>query len=142
MVFRFTDRSLRYRFLQNAIAQWSVFVCITVMLGFARKNDAATSKVPIRRIFIPVHFMYATLLVMGLANNELGTCVKRDYPKIFSYQYGLFFTTYLAFVILHKKGYFIQWHDSISHIDPENQGAHHFLDDEVKRRLRVRIIFE
>ena len=74
MAFRFTRRSLRYRFIQNALAMWMVFLCMTVMLGFTRKNDAAklNSKVPLRMIFIPIHCLYATLLFWGLFVEGMG----------------------------------------------------------------------
>ena len=74
MAFRFTTRSLRYRFTQNAIAMWQVFICLTVMLGFTRKNDAAklNAKVPLRMIFIPIHLLYATLLFWGLFVEGMG----------------------------------------------------------------------
>ncbi len=85
MIFRFSDKHLKYRFIQNSISQWQVFICLTVMLGFARNNDAATSNVKIRMIFIPVHILYFTLLVLGATKDSLGTCENRIYPTIFTY---------------------------------------------------------
>ena len=86
------------------------------MLGFARKNDAAKSKVRIRMIFIPIHLLYATLLLWGIFNESMGNCSARVYPKIFNYQYGLFYVTYFGFQILHRSGYFMEWHESIRDI--------------------------
>lgn len=143
MVYRFTDRSLKYRFIQNSIAMWSVFVSLTVMMGFARKNDAAKSKVPIRMIFLPVHILYFTLLIWGIFNERMGQCKPdRSYPPIFAIQYSLFFITYIGFVVMHKADYFMEWHESIRHIDLKNIQAHSELSGEEKARLKVRIIFE
>ena len=140
MAYRFTDRSLRYRFIQNAAAQWQVFCCLTVMLGFARRNDAAKTNVPIRRIFIPIHILYATLLFWGICNEHMGECSARTYPNIFTYQYSLFFLTYIGFLYLHEKDYFMTWHESIADIDPEEESGY-LRSDEDKRRLRVKMIF-
>lgn len=102
MAYRFTDRSLRYRYIQNAIAQWQVFCCLTVMIGFARRNGAAECRVYIRAIFIPVHILYATLLLWGICNEHMGECTSRTYPNIFTYQYSVFFLTYLGFLFMHS----------------------------------------
>ena len=139
MAYRFTDRSLRYRFIQNAAAQWQVFCCLTVMLGFARRNDAAKSKVPIRRIFIPIHICYATLLAWGIFNDHMGECSVSTYPLIFVYQYSLFFLTYLGFLFLHSHSYFMEWHENIKDVEP-NETVSYFNDDD-NRRLRVKMIF-
>lgn len=112
------------------------------MLGFARKNDAVISKAPIRRIFIPIHMIYASLVIWAICNENMAHCSKRTYPKIFSYQYGLFFLTYFGFLFLHSKNYFMEWHESVKHIDLQDEASHIMLDDPTKRRLKVRIIFE
>jgi hypothetical protein len=143
MAYRFTSRSLRYRFIQNSIAMWSVFMCLTVMLGFARRNDAAKSKVRIRMIFIPVHAIYLVLLLWGILNDRMAHCKSdRNYPSIFGYQYSVFFLTYFGFVYLHYNDYFMEWHESIEHIDIKDLATHEFLDTEVRARLRVYIIFQ
>jgi hypothetical protein len=100
MIFRFTHKHLKYRFIQNSIAQWQVFICLTVMLGFVRKNGAASANVKIRAIFIPVHILYLALLMLGLTKESLGTCSDRVYPRIFTYQYALFFLTFVGFLYL------------------------------------------
>ena len=85
MAYRFTGRSLKYRFIQNSIAMWSVFMSLTVMMGFARKNDAASSKVKIRLIFIPIHIIYCGLLIWGIVNERMGQCeTGKSYPRIFA----------------------------------------------------------
>jgi len=143
MAYRFTSRSLRYRFIQNSIAMWSVFMCLTVMLGFARRNDAAKSKVKIRMIFIPWHVIFLILLIWGIINDRMANCTTGgNYPGIFSYQYSVFFLTYAGFVYLHYNDYFMEWHESIKHIDMNDLATHEFLDTEVKARLRVYIIFQ
>ena len=142
MIFRFSDKHLKYRFIQNSVSQWQVFICLTVMLGFARNNDAATSNVKIRWIFIPVHILYFTLLVLGASKDALGTCEERVYPKIFTYQYGLFFLTYIGFLVLHKKEYLMDWHESIRDIDLEDSDSHAMLPDDTRRRLNVRILLK
>ena len=138
--YRFTDRSLRYRFIQNAVAQWQVFTCLTVMLGFARRNDAARSKVPIRVAFVPIHILYCTLLLWGVLNEHMGECSDRTYPHIFTYQYALFFLTYAGFLFLHRHHYFMEWHESIRDVDPESN-HNLMLSDDQRRRLRVKMIF-
>mmetsp|Transcript_19070 Transcript_19070/g.25815 ORF Transcript_19070/g.25815 Transcript_19070/m.25815 type:complete len:332 (+) Transcript_19070:91-1086(+) len=141
MAYRFTDRNLRYRFFQNAFSQWQVWLCMTVMLGFARKNDAAHHKFPMRAIFIPIHVLYATVLVLGIANEDLGTCTEYTYPRIFAYQYCLFFVTYALCLFLYKKDFFLEWHESIKNVDLKDELQHSKLDDEdAKRRLRVRML--
>ena len=140
MAYRFTDRSLRYRFIQNAVAQWQVFTCLTVMLGFARRNDAAKSKVPIRVVFVPTHILYATLLFWGICNEHMGECNSRTYPNIFTYQYALFFLTYIGFLFLHKNHYFMEWDEKIRDMDPERNDIE-FESDEDRRKLRVKMIF-
>ena len=94
---------------------------MTVMLGFVRKNDAAKHSFPIRYIFIPIHIMYATVLILGLINDNVGTCRKYTYPRIFAVQYTLFFSTYILCVFLYKKDYFLVWHESIRDIDIRNE---------------------
>ena len=117
MAFRFTGRSLRYRFILNSVSQWQVFACLTVMMGFARRNDAASSNVRIRMIFIPTHILFLALLIWGLCNDHVANCTARTYPKIFTYQYGLFLLTYVGFMFLHHKNFFMDWHESIRDID-------------------------
>lgn len=90
---------------------------MTVMLGFVRKNDAAKHKFPMRALFIPIHLMYATVIVLGLSNDDVGTCSEHTYPHIFAVQYALFFVTYALCVFLYKKNYFLVWHESIADID-------------------------
>ena len=121
MTFRFTDRSLRVRFILNSISQWQGFTCLTVMMGFARRNDAASTNVRIRRIFIPVHILYLTLLIWGVFNEHVANCTARTYPKIFTFQYGLFLLTYLGFLFLHSRNYYMDWHESIKDINIAEQ---------------------
>ena len=69
MVFRFSNRSLFHRFLLNAFSQWLVFWCLTVMLGSPSRSEAAKYRYPLRRmIFIPLHLLYATSIIMGCLN--------------------------------------------------------------------------
>ena len=142
MAYRFTDRSLRYRYIQNAIAQWQVFSCLTVMRGFARRNDAATSKFQVRIIFIPFHCLYATLLFWGIFNEHMGECTDRTYPRIFTYQYGIFFVTYIGFLFLHSRNYFLEWHQNIKDLHANDLTAAVLFDNDDRRRLRVKLIFE
>jgi len=58
---------------------------MTVMIGFARKNDAAKAKFRIRFLFIPIHILYAALLILGISNDDFGTCKLNTYPRIFGY---------------------------------------------------------
>jgi len=116
---------------------------MTVMLGFARKNDAASSNVKIRWIFIPVHFLYAGLLILGIGNDHMGQCTARVYPKIFSYQYALFFLTYIGFLFLRKNDYFMDWHESIRDMDmSDTQSLQRVVDPEIRKRLNVRILLD
>ena len=88
------------------------------MLGFARKNDAAVFRFPLRRLFfIPIHILYLTMIVVGTAREEYHTCYANEYPRIFQFQYGLFYMTYFLFLILHHKDYFLKWHDDIAQLD-------------------------
>jgi len=73
------------------------------MLGFVRKNDTAKHRFPLRALFIPVHLLYALLLVLGIWNDNVGHCSEQTYPRIFAYQYSLFFLTYGLCVYLKKK---------------------------------------
>ena len=41
LAFRYSERRTLHRFLLNAFSQWLVFWCMTIMLSFARWNDAA-----------------------------------------------------------------------------------------------------
>ena len=72
MAYRFTHRGIRFRYVLNAVSQWQVFACLTVMIGFTRKNEAANTNIKIRFFFIPVHIFFATLLIWGLLNDEMG----------------------------------------------------------------------
>ena len=118
MTYRFSERRLKLRYLLNAFSQWLVFLCLTVMLGFARKNDAAVFRFPLRRlIFIPIHILYLTMIVVGMAREEYHTCYDNGYPKIFQFQYGLFYMTYFLFLILHHKDYCLKWHDDIAQLN-------------------------
>ncbi len=112
------------------------------MMGFARRNDAASSNVRIRMIFIPTHILYCSLLIWGISNEHVAHCTGRTYPKIFTYQYGLFLLTYIGFMYLHKKNYFMDWHESIRGTNWKDIQTNVFLDAETSRRLKVRIIFE
>lgn len=95
---------------------------MTVMLGFARKNNAAVAKFRIRFVFIPIHMIYASVLILGIVNEDLGMCHEKTYPRIFGFQYALFFTTYLLCLILYYTDYFLEWDESIKDIDLENLG--------------------
>lgn len=112
------------------------------MLAFARRNDAAKSKVKIRAIFIPIHILYATLLIWGCVNEFIGNCSARVYPHIFTYQYTVFYLTFIGFHVLHRTGYFMEWHESIKNLDTKTQVQPFGLSFEEKRRYRVRLIFE
>ena len=69
MAFRFSSRSLFYRFLLNAFSQWLVFWCLTVMLGSATKNDAAKYRYPLRiLVFIPFHLLYGSSILVACLN--------------------------------------------------------------------------
>lgn len=87
------------------------------MLGFPKRNDAAKSRFPIRAIFIPTHILFAALLFWGVFNDTMGRCSTNLYPRIFAYQYSLFFIVYIAFFILHKFDYMMDWHPNIKDID-------------------------
>ena len=103
---------------------WSVFMCLTVMLGFARRNDAAISKIKIRMIFVPLHMIYLSLLLWAVFDDEITHCRNEEsnnYPLIFRFQYSVFFLTYIIFVFLHKNDYMMSWHESIKHIDLQNE---------------------
>ena len=41
LVYRYSSRPIRSRFLLNTLSHWIVFWCLTIMLGFSRKNGAA-----------------------------------------------------------------------------------------------------
>ena len=103
-----------HRFLLNAFSQYLVFWCMTIMLAFARHNDAAKFKYPIHLfIFIPLHLLYIASILSGAFWTEMVICdyeTNRVYPRIFFFQYALFYTTYIIFFVLHCKGYFLQWH--------------------------------
>ena len=109
------------------------------MLGFARRNDAAKTKVPIRFVFVPIHILYALLLLWGVCHEHMGECTARTYPNIFTYQYMLFFLTYAGFLFLHHNHYFMEWHENIRDADPENITEN--VTDQDRRRLRVKMIF-
>ena len=115
------------------------------MMGFARKNDAATSNVAIRTFFIPLHILYAVLLLWGITHDAMGRCDEngRTYPRIFMIQYTLFFVTYAGFMYLHYMDYFMKWHENIKDIDMKDEAAMESLTDhDDRRRLRVRMIFK
>lgn len=112
------------------------------MIGFARRNDAAESKLPVRLIFIPIHLLYCTLLLWGVFNEHMGECTDRTYPNIFTYQYAVFFMTYIGFLLLHSRNYFLVWHENIRDLHANDSTAAVLFNNEDRRRLRVKIIFE
>ena len=83
-----------HRFLLNAFSQYLVFWCMTIMLAFARHNDAAKFKYPIHLfIFIPLHLLYIASILSGAFWTEMVICdyeTNRVYPRIFFFQYALF----------------------------------------------------
>ena len=112
------------------------------MLGFPMRNGAAVSHLPIRYIFIPIHILFATLLLWGLFNDRFGQCPTSVYPMIFRYQYGLFYTVYFGFLVLHKYDYMLEWHPNIKDIDYNDVSKVRAIDgDKDRERLRVRMIF-
>ena len=118
MIYRFSNRRLSQRFLLNAFSQWLVFLTFTVMLGFARKNDAAQFRIPLRRtVFVPLHCCYLTIIIVALVKQDYIGCESRPYPQLFDIQYGLFYATYFLFLFLHKNDYFLQWHPDIAQLD-------------------------
>ena len=127
LFFRYTSRPVVYRFFLNAMSHWIVFYCLTIMLGFARKNDAAKFKYPIRLIaFIPIHVLYAASIVIGLTWTDMVICdgkTRQIYPRIFYFQYGLFYLTYILFLFLRCKGYFLEWHTDINIISVDNKSG-------------------
>ena len=84
------------------------------MLSFARWNNAAKFKYPIHLfIFVPLHVLYLASILAGVFWSDMMVCdtkINRVYPRIFYYQYSLFYATYIIFVVLHRKGYFLEWH--------------------------------
>lgn len=38
IVFRFTNRKIKYRFIDTAFGHWIVFTVFTLMIGFTRRN--------------------------------------------------------------------------------------------------------
>ena len=72
-------------------------------------------------------------------NEHMGECTARTYPHIFTYQYALFFSTYLGFLFLHSKSYFMEWHENIRDVDADENGT--YFNEADRRRLRVRMIF-
>ena len=57
----------------------------------------------------PVHLLYLIMLILGLVKDFGAYCEVDVYPKVFNYQYSIFFFTYLVFIFLHYNDYFIQW---------------------------------
>mmetsp|Transcript_8602 Transcript_8602/g.10629 ORF Transcript_8602/g.10629 Transcript_8602/m.10629 type:complete len:156 (+) Transcript_8602:168-635(+) len=137
-VYRFTLFNLRYRFIQNAVAQWQVFICLTIMVNFTRRNGAASFTMPLRIIFILMHLSFGAILVFGILNKEFYSCSESKYPVAFKVQYAVFYSSYFIFLVLHYNGYFLKWHDSVVDLDTDAK----FESNVERRHLRVRLIFE
>ena len=52
----------------------------------------------------------------------------RVYPRVFLFQYGLYYLTYAICIFLHCKGYFLEWHSDIAHLDPSKCDGDHDID--------------
>ena len=121
--FRYSKKRVLHRFLLNAFSQWLVLWCLHIMLSFIRYNDAARFKFRIRSfIFIPLHLLYAASILTGIFWEEMVICdmeSDRVYPRIFYFQYGLFYFTYVVFLVLYCKGYYLEWHEDIKYLSDE-----------------------
>ena len=149
LAYRFSSRAVLFRFILNALSHWIVFWCMTLMLNFARKRDAAKFKYPQIRwlVFIPLHLTYAATIVVGIgAADDLVKCdaeSRRIYPRISYVQYSLFYFTYFLFIFLRCKGYFLEWHPdtTIPNLDQKVTP----IDDDQKmkiKREKAKRIFE
>ena len=118
MTYRFSSRRLSQRFLLNAFSQWLVFFSLTVMVNFARNHDAAEFRIPLRSaVFLPIHGLYLSIILFASIKQEYIGCETRPYPRLFDVQYGLFYATYFLFLFLHRKDYFLKWHEDIAQLD-------------------------
>ena len=80
------------------------------MTNFIRWNGVVRFKCEIRAILVPIHILFLVMLLLGLFDRDFGAfCDKSIYPRIFVYQYCVFFFTYLVFLILHRCEYFVEW---------------------------------
>ena len=83
LVFRFTNRHLKYRFIDTAIGHWIVFTVFTLMIGFTRRNDAADATFKIRFVFVPIHLLFFSLILCGWLQQNSTFCSEHTYPHIF-----------------------------------------------------------
>ena len=83
---------------------WLTFMTLTFMVDFIRLNEVARFKFNVRQwIMWPLHLLYLIMIVLGLGvyNKDYAAfCEVDTYPRIFKYQYGVFFFTYLVFIFL------------------------------------------
>ena len=88
---------------------WLVTLAFTLILIFVRNNGAAEFTINHKWYLIPLNLLYFVMLLLGI-NKDFGAfCEKDTYPWIFTYQYGVFFLTYLIYLFVHSKNFFIKW---------------------------------
>lgn len=137
--YRFTYRSLRYRFIQNALAQWQVFICFHMMVTFTRKNGAATFKMPLVLIFLIMHVLFLLIFLFGVMHKDFYTCEKSRYPIAFIVQYGVFYMSWILFQAISRKDYYIKWHPTLQKKELQDGNPDNNVES---RHMRVKMLFD
>lgn len=106
---RFKDRDIRFRYTQQVLAQWTLFTSFVIMLTFATRHGAGKPKFNFRKLFIPIHCLYLTMLILGYSPKYGAYCVTEPYPRIFFVQTAFFFCIFGLFRFMKSKDYYIDW---------------------------------
>ena len=123
---------------------WLVVMAFSFILRFVKGNEAATFKVKYNYYLYPLNLLYFMMLLLGM-NKDFGAfCRESTYPYIFTFQYGIFFFTYLVYLFLYHKNFYIEW-DSKA-IEPGAIEAHELtsttmIDKDVRRKTEARLVF-
>lgn len=122
---------------------WLVTLAFTLILIFVRNNGAAEFTINHKWYLIPLNLLYFVMLLLGI-NKDFGAfCESYTYPWIFTYQYGVFFLTYLIYLFVHSKNFFIKWDEqALEPATVKQLATTQMINHSVRRRSEARMIFE
>ena len=143
LVFRFTNRHLKYRFIDTAMGHWIVFTVLTLMIGFTRRNDASQATFKIRFVFVPIHLLFFSLILCGWLQPNSTFCSEHTFPHIFIWQYVLFIGCYILTLYFYKNDFFLKWHKDTDIVLRMEDGEEMppLIDEVKKKRIKARMIF-
>jgi hypothetical protein len=129
---RFQDRDLRFRFTQQALAQWSVFASFAVMIEFATHHGAGVPQINFKYVFIPIHIVFLSLLIIAYSPTYGAYCAPNPYPAIFFVQTMLFFSLYFGFRFMKRNNYFVTW-QSYDALTGEDDNYNKLIEDKIQQ---------